>query len=443
MTQYAVLFLSLIIWMKPLSAAHYNGRMTFGSYVSQEKHDPGYDPNTSERNDFAVSSMRLFFNATNMGRHQDWSFLADIRDKHDFFSKLDSEKQRLTGKNSLQAYQVFAEKKNHKGFLMRVGRFTLLEAGSVFTDGAFVGWKKSTLWKVGAFAGFNPKERDQSFLTFNSNAHTYGLLGVYQYPFSTWRKNAYYSNALVFETYKGTEDRRYFYQHFIYQWNYGCRLFSYIYWDFVPSFKVQNANVTYNQRWTKRWRSSLALTSFDVIEYKRHQDVREQLAPSPYRQITMKAKFRKSKRFNYAGGTVWGMRIEDGLQRQEIFMGADFVRYFSKYLDAYTQLGYQHRFTNWGPFIKIGAGYFSRKQEYFIDLKWAEERQTDGTLLHPFIVDVNASYHLSKRQFFSFSLQSAQDERVGIGSFYFKYSYRFGDKEIPPIRDGAAPMGRL
>ena len=88
-------------------------------------------------------------------------------------------------------------------------------------------------------------------------------------------------------------------------------------------------------------------------------------------------------------------------------------------------------------------GYFSYKKEYSLDAEWASEKQTDGSTLNPLILEANMGYHLAKHQFFALSLQSASDEKVNILGVYFKYSYRFGNKELAPIRDGASPRGRL
>ena len=113
--------------------SHYAGRLTSGGYLSQEKFVDTNDGST--RNDFFTLSNRLYFNAYDLGS-SNYDFVSDLRDKHDFFDKLDKERLSLNSTNAFQLRQLSLSNPNENGrTFWTMGRFPVAPAGSVDTTG--------------------------------------------------------------------------------------------------------------------------------------------------------------------------------------------------------------------------------------------------------------------------------------------------------------------
>ena len=117
--------------------------------------------------------------------------------------------------------------------------------------------------------------------------------------------------------------------------------------------------------------------------------------------------------------------------------------FYSKRLDCYLNYGQKKEFTNSGPFANYGLGYYSQTWELNLDLEYTKETQTNGSVLTPFTIEIGVSRQFSNKLFTTLSFQSIQETSFSIFSTFFKLGYRFGKKQLPPLRDGAPPRGRF
>ena len=90
----------------------------------------------------------------------------------------------------------------------------------------------------------------------------------------------------------------------------------------------------------------------------------------------------------------------------------------------------------------MNANYFSKQWELDVDLDVASEKSTtrQDTV---YLLELGAARHFSREMFATLSYQYAKDNFVDIHSAFFRFTYRFGNREVAPIRDGAPPAGRL
>lgn len=423
-------------------ALEYIGRASLGGFISHEQHEP--EPQGQDSNDFATTSARLFYRAQGFGGDDDLVFTTDLRDKNDFFNKLDKEKKELTNENTMQLRQASVRKDEREhGLIWEVGRYAITNAGSAFNDGATLGWKFSSPISTELFGGLNPKRYDTSYLEYNSDATIYGIVFSYMPSSEKWTMRKELNMAYVTQNYLGETDRQYLYQQSVYQWNTRSFLSSLFYLDFVPRTYVQNAQLLYYQGWSRPFSTQLGIHAFDVIEYRRRQDLRETLTASPYQEASLKSIYATNATSQWSLTTRYGRREIDDLERIHFVLENTRPRYFSKNIDFAARIAQKKEFTKNGTFAGVSLGHYTDKTEYEIILDAGTEKQTDDTTLHPVIVELNNGFQISRRFFGGAGLQYQKDEKVEIYSAYFKVSYRFGNKETPPIRDGAPPRGRM
>lgn len=426
--------------LAPVYALKYHGRATMGSFVAQETFED--DSAGSERNDFNIMSGRLYLHLSEMGS-RDYAFIGDLRDKLDFFNKLDREKLELNARNKLQVRQLYLQYPNQQGqFFYNIGRFGVFETGSIYLDGVQIGIRPFDHFSFSLFAGANPKKEVDSHLEFDAQAQNKGLSLVY---FNKRREiGGYYyvASSFVLKTYQNEVDRKYIFHNSIIQFNHFHRLSSLLYFDFVPTTKIQNLWINYWGKVKKRYSFSLSLSRIDVIEYSRKRDIRETLEPSVYDQGQLKIKLRSSATVATQYKISYGIRQQDGLTKVDGQVGWLFNRFLKRKMNASLLLGKRKNFASDDLYAKMGIGHFSKKWEFSLDQEIISESKLDFNDF-AFISEINISYNFSRRIFTSFSLQYARDNFVKILSTFFKLSYRFGNKEVAPIRDGAPRQGRL
>lgn len=420
-----------------VEAGETHGRITLGGFSSVEEHQP--EPDGTTHNDFQTLSGRFFLSHS----HEADEWTLDLRDKHDFFNKLDKERQELSDRNSFQARQAsVALSQDNQGFYGTVGRFPILQAGTAYTDGVEVGRNLTPRSKLAVFGGLNPRQADKTYLEFNEKAQNYGIYFDYSPQYRSWHRKFYLANAFVEESYDGEVDRRYVYHNSIFQWGDGRFLSTLFYFDFVPKFYVQNSLVNYSQAWGPALRTMLTVSNIDVIQYRRVQDVRETLEPSPYREANAGMKYKMLAGFILGGKLRYGQREEDDLTRKVVQLSLDCPRWISKRTDLYFEASHKDEFTKTGDFLKIGSGYFSDKWEFDVNAEAGVEEHSDHSRRHPILSEASAGRQFSRKLYAVFSGQYIKDEEVEIRSVFFKLSYRFGSKEVSPLRDGAPPRGR-
>ena len=368
----------------------------------------------------------------------------DLRDTHDFFDKLDRERLRLTDRNTLQIRQANGrfESKNQKAFV-QFGRFPMIDAGNVHCDGAALGFRPTSEWTLSGFGGLNPKFPDQQHLTYNSNALEFGGVAQYQRSRGGWDRNLFGSVALVEQQLDGRAGRRFLYTNSSAQWSPQSRLIHFMYVDFVPRTYVQTAYFDWNQMLSPKWSTQLRGLAVDVIDYARRMDLREKLEPSPFREGSFAVRKAFSPRLTALADVSYGKRLADQLDRKEFKVKLQMPQLISAKWDASIGGVLRENFISRDTYLRGGIGYFSMRWEMSLDLDTGVEKYESGLIRHPLYLSLSYSYFLARDLFLALAVERAQDEVVAINSGFFKLTYRFGNQEPAPLRDGAAPRGRL
>jgi hypothetical protein len=435
--------LTLLCLIPSLSwGTKYNGRFTLGGYTSLERFDSV--ATGSDKNDFQTIPTRFFIKGEDIN-HTSWEASLDLRDKHDFFDKLNKESLSLSDRNELQLRQLSTQNSRANQLITtQLGRFPVKEVSSTFVDGVQIEehWTKS--WTSSLFGGLNPRKDGQSYLDFESKSNVSGLTLTYNQRSQDWNKNFYVTHALTTLSYDGHVDRNFLFQNLIYQWQEYSRVMTLIYYDFVPRAYLQNGFLSWQQQWTTTIATELNNTTIDVIEYSRRQSVLEQLPSSPFQESEVKFIYKLNKlQDRYYLRFSSGERAVDGLKSQSSELAFIKSQIFGPKWDLYTVLESKNNFTSQDGYFRLGLGYFSRKWELNLDTSYGVQNNVNGTTNHPTLVDATLAYYLSRNTYVAFSGQSASNEDVKIMSGFFRLSYRFGNEEIPAVRDGAPPRGPL
>lgn len=419
-----------------------HGRLVVGATMVAERYKTNDFGSTS--NDMMLAATRYFYKISEVGEDQ-WEYVLDFRDKHDFFGKLNKDQLQLDSKNEFQIRQLSTRWVINPAGVMsaQLGRFQSPEAGSVFVDGGSMEYRYNTEWKTGLLAGLNPKNVEQAYLQYNAKASQGGVFLNYQGKSHDWTENKYANLALVTQTYVSQTERTFLYNNLVYQWENESRIMNTIYYDFVPSAKIQTLNFLYQQKISNRLNSDLNLLHVDVIEYKRNQNLLDKLTASPYDELRLQFEYKVSRFDNVAMELTSGKRQTDRLTKNEIVLGYDFNNSTNRNDDIKTQIGYRKNFTSNDLFLKVGYGYYSKNWEINFDNQLEQNKNNDGTNTHPLTTDFGITSFYSKQLYYNFSFQRAADENVSIYGVFFRLGYRFGNQEIPAVRDGAPPRGAI
>jgi hypothetical protein len=452
-----------------LLAADYHGRVTTGGLLSKESFLE--ESAGSKSNDVAVISNRFYLNIANIGRQQ-FGFVADLRDKHDFFDKLDREQLELKGQNSFQMRQLYLRYPNPGGgFFSNLGRFSAFDSGVVYVDGAEFGYRLNPSFKAGAFGGLNPSRESISYLEFNPKAQIGGIFGIYEKRASTWSRYTYSSSAIVilpssksendtqaalpptegqtndlansYEEGANPSERNYFYNNSIIQWTTKFRLISMLIFDFAPKTQLQNLALSLLTNPTSSLNLGLSAQRINAIEYARQRELREDLKSSQYDEAKLNFNLRAGRVISLIGGASYGKRSMDELTRSDLNFGLRFANLFRNRFEASALYGIRDNFTKNDSYIRFGGTYFSDSYEISIDQEIMTEKRDDGTERNPKTTEISANLFLSRIIFSTMGIHYFTDEDVKITSGFIRLSYRFGNREIPPVRDGSPPRGRL
>ncbi len=470
----AFFIVALFLQTTMINAADYHGRATTGGFISKEKFT---EPSAgSDTNDVAVMSNRFYLNVSNIGKKK-WGLILDARDKLDYFDKLDKERLTLTQKNEFQLRQLAAKYPNYEGkFYASAGRFQAFDTGAVYVDGLEAGYRVKPTLKLGAFGGFNPAREGVSYLQFNSDSNIFGGFGIYENRSRKWSRYTYTSNAIIVipassstteedttttatETTETEEtatddeniyvegaaiqERTYFYNNSVIQWNRNLRFMSLLTYDIAPKSQLQSLWVSIFFRIIKRLNMTISAQRITAIEYARQQDLREELKPSQYDEIKVGLNYRVNRNVSAIFKASQGSRSTDELTRTDVSAGVRVSRLINRRFAASLFAGQRANFNSDDTYFRLGTGYYSNKFEVTLDQELGSEKYEDGTERNPKITELNTSVFFSKRFFGTIGAQYLSDEVVTITSALLRLSYRFGNREIAPIRDGAPPRGRI
>ena len=420
-------------------AATYTGRATVGGFISREHFS--LESDGTYNNDFATFSSRLYTRYSDL---EDSHFEAtlDLRDKHDFFEKYDAERLALTGKNTPQLRQLSLKYANQNSpFIATAGRFPITDAGAVNIDGLDAGFKWNSDWKSLVFAGHDPKLPNQTYFQQNPGAYAYGAYTVYQPVISSWRKSVLNSTAFVIKKVDQHIDRKYFYDFFLYEWDSPNRIIGMLYLDFVPKTIMQTGMISYDQKIQDNWMTNLQFLGIDTIEYSRRRGILETLAPSPYKELSFSLRQNLNASASLQFFSMYGKRYADQKTIQELSFGPELSQMWHKEISGSFKFGYRKNFTSNDYFSKINLGYYPKNWEFVLDESLAIQKST--TTEHPIITEFSVSHFISRALYATASAQNAVSEIANIYSFSLFIGYRFGSKDVPPLRDGAPPRGRI
>lgn len=446
----SILLISLAI--ERAEASITTGRFSFGGYISRENLSNTGDSASS--NDFETLSSRVFLNIRKLGN---FDFTADLRDKHDFFEKLAAERRSLTGGNDFQARELNLKYPNReRSFYGSFGRFALPDAGSVYVDGAELGWRfggeqhsgSTAGYHLGAFGGHNPKRPETSYLRNDTPDVTYG---AYFTTFSAEAGSPRFfnaSHAFVTNSVDGFTDRQYIYSNILFQRGASSRVISNIYIDFVPRAYIQNGNLLVQQGFSENLDGSVQFSAVDAIAYSRSRNVLETLPSSPYEDVALRARYATARRSQWLSELRFGKRDYDGKFRQEAKFGYHAGDLDGSRVDFTAYAGYHQEFITQGPEASLEVFYYSRAWEYGFNLQSSVENRLDAdaslpSVLHPVVTELSISNVASNVLFTTFSLEYAQNETVQIFSMFFKLTYRIGPLDLAPMRERAPRLGNL
>ncbi|MEQ1876127.1 MAG: hypothetical protein ABL958_05740 [Bdellovibrionia bacterium] len=440
-TKHIILWV-LLLAAPPVFGADIYGRVTLGGFAAKETYSD--TDGGSDRNDYMTASGRIFLRASALGESRNWEFVSDIRDQNDFFDKLNRERLQLEPVNTFQVRQLKVRyETSNRVALGEVGRFPVIEAGNVHCDGMLAGLKITPGLRWAAFGGLNPKRNDQTYVRYNDDSFVSGTYFKYQSQDIGWEKNLFSSIAFVSQAVGHDIDRQYIFNNSVYQWSANSRLLYFVYLDFVPHTYVQMGYLSWMQDLGWRLTSEVNGLAVDVIEYTRRQGLRERLSASAYKEGSFKLRNDLAPSFNLSTTFAYGQREADQLIKREYIFGVGMPRLLSSRVDVSLKLGYRDNFTSQDSFARFGTGYFSSEWELTLDVEGGQEIYSTGETLHPLTAEASLGAIFSKPFFIAVSVERAQDERVSVWAGFFKLTYRFGSTEAPPVRDGAAPRGRL
>lgn len=397
----------------------------------------------SDTNDYLSSSQRFFYKISEYGSDK-WDFVFDIRNKYDAFDKLNKELLQLNAKDEFQPRQLSARWVNPQGdYSATLGRFQSLETGAIYVDGLLAEYRFNSDWITGLLAGLNPKVLDEAQLKSDPAAQEAALYLTYKSKTGGWDTNQYLSHGLVVQKYHGLTERQFLFHNGILQWEENSRIISLVYLDFVPRLNAQTANIIYQQDINSFLSTELAYLGIDTIEYQRQQNVLSTLSPSPYKESNAALNFLLSRDHSAYLNATYGERQIDQLKKTEVSLGYRLKNFITNNWDTEVKIGTRKNFTSQDQLFRWGLGYFSNNWESNLDLEYIVQNNDDGVKTHPLTAELGITSFISKEIFATTSFQRASDENVTIMGFFLKLGYRFGSKEVPPIRDGAPPRGRL
>lgn len=428
-----------LFWTDSAFAVSVAGRFTVGGYYARETFSEA-DPFIGDRNDVQTVSARSYLKVSQIADPDD-SFVADLRDKHDFFDKVDKQNLTLTDSNELQVRQL-SYGSDRRGVGYRVGRFPIYDAGAVNVDGASVNYRTDN-WNAFAFGGLNPLEYGKSYLQFRPKAQTYGAGFTFVPTELGARRGVTTSTAIVQESFSGEVDRRYIYQQFDIPFSSQQRLVSNLYVDTVPKMQLQNGIVFLDSLWLRNWKTQLSYLTLDTVQYVRRQDVREQLLPSAYNELRFSTRYLSELGNDWNLDLLNGVRAYDGKTRTLAELRTRLAQVGERRNWDFT-LGFKtgKNFESQDLSAMFGVGFYSRLWELTAEQSYGIEKFSTTTY-HPLITNLSVGRFFSRAFLSSFSFERIADERVEILALFFRLTYRYGSKTLAPIRDGSPPRGSL
>jgi hypothetical protein len=440
-------------------AADLHGRATVGGFAAKERFANAAQGDAT--NDAATLSARAFVDVSNISPER-FRIVADVRDKNDFFDKVDKERLTLTPANSVELRQLFFAAPNQDGKVYGLlGRFSAFDSGIVYVDGAELGLRLTDSIRVGGFGGMSPKYDYSGSFDQAGTGSVAGGYGIFESAGGKFYDYSLISAAIVNQlsdavpatsdgvaagatTDDVTYERTFLYNNSVFQLSADTRILARIYYDIKPSPLLQDVWISYFRRPSPKVALTLSAMQIEAVEYRKSQDVRDELDASAYKQVRAEVSYRVTPVTSIIGNGLYGQRTVDGFKRNEISFGYVASNLVTSSYSGSIIGGAREKFVANDKFVRIGLGRYGHILETNVDYEYAVERNSDtGENLHPNRLELGVGAILSSRLFGTLAFQRVQDENVEILSGIFRISTRFGNKEIPPVRDGAPMRGNL
>lgn len=432
-----VVALMAIIASASVLAMDYHARAMLGGYGSRESFTNTSDPTSdgSTSNNAAIASARFFLDARRLG-DDEWRCVVDLRDKNDFFDKMDRERLELTSRNDFQTRQAWVGRDNEAGlFHARAGRFGVMEAGYRPVDGVEIGLHDGRSARVGLFGGWDPWLIDQTYYQHDPMARVTGVyVGIAPEPSSdvTVSNRVAINNAIAANTYGTAMDRVWWHHDSLWQWNAGGRVSASADVDAIPTRKLQNGRLDYDQWFLGGFRSVMVVSRWDAIQYRRERDIREWLKPSPYDEARWTLGYRPAAYLTLETMGRIGRRSYDAKLRREIAPTVRWRRLGGPWT-ASTTLGYERGFVATRQYARLTGGYERPSWELLASTERAIERNDDdGGTTNPVISELSISGFPTRSLVLTAGGQYAIDERVSIASAFVSVATRWSNRESLP-----------
>jgi hypothetical protein len=430
------------------SNASYYGRFISGGFISKEIIRSETKNNDIRYNDVAILSQRLYVNFDKILETSN-EFTVDIRDKNNFFDKLNSETLKLNSRNTLQLHQFFVHNtpKDEQPLAYSVGRFSIPDAGAVVTDGVDIGMIKNLYGystKFSFFYGLNPQLLDETSITFNKDSKVYGGYANLEEKSSDWTSHFFSTSALVRQVYKSELDRFYFFNNTSSQTSNGNFFSSILYYDIQPVMNIQNLWTSYTFLLPNKYKIRSTISTIDTLHYSRVQDVRETLASSRYHQASVAINTPSAYDSIFLESKMsLGLRTVDKKNMMELKFRAFFPKIYLDEISGSLNAAAKKNFVS-NDLIFGGSFIHSNKQrEISLSEDIQIQRKTGFPLNYASITDGSYTKFIDRSLYGILSIQNIIDKNVSIFSALFKITYRFGEGGQAPIRDGSPPMGQL
>ena len=441
----ACLFLMLALFAPTDADSYeYHGSILSGGYVAREDITGESELNTD--NDRAVFSGRAFLDVNRIGSQQ-YQFTADLRDRHDFFDKIDTQRLQLSGKNTPRLRQlVLRDPGTSQSLYWSVGRFLPAENNVIYNDGLEGGIHLSTNHKVGIFAGYRPKINEEHAANLGSNAYQTGIYHVYQNDASSWDEGKYLSNMLVYAP-RYFDDQpvpsiAFINQGFLHLGS-NNRLVTYLNVQGTPDVRVEDAKLEFDKRFDSKLSARFIASRIDLIEYRNQRDILERLPATAYSQAKISGQYRLNETIRLDGNLLAGERESDKLRKYEVSAGANFTKLAAGHVVTSVLFGTRRSFISRDLFAASTINRFTDKWLIDANLRVTRQQRDSGLIRNQYIIGSNLGLYATRSLLATAGAELAKEENITIVSGLLTIGYRFGSRELTPLRDVAPPNTRF
>lgn len=456
-------FLCVYFIPATLGASHYHGRLNLGVFASKEKF--AQESGGSSSNDSLLYSARFFLNVSDISS-AGLESVVDIRDKYDVFGHLNEKDYTLEPQNEYQARQLAIKYPNSEGSVYATaGRFPAMDAGVNYIDGGELGFRIGENLRLGGFGGYDPAAANAYGLTFSRENKIAGAYGVLQSSGFKLTKNFYSATALISQensigaqesaeisggtatpatapTTEKTQTIQYFYNNTAFQFL-GINYLSFVlYYDVKPEKLLRHIWLS-DQSELFSWLT--LLLSYTKVDYKDPQIAFSTLSQehSKVEDYSGRLKFKISRNYAVHLRGMQGKRFLDDKKKSDYALGLTSQAFLSHLVGLNVYAGNRQHYTYKEQYLFYELGYFSKSWEIMFNQECANKTWESGQSSKPVLSELGFSSFWSKTLFSTLAIQHQKDVEVSILSALLRIGYRFGTREIPPIRDGAPPMGGI